>query len=162
MSRAHILMGLVSPRSSAHCSIRSSIRCRRSTGWTTAIVSFERAVLKVRPNLDCLPSTGGENPMKIVSSDRFQSLLSMAKSCYDFVVLDSPPALHVADLVVLAKLCQHIVFIVQAGRLPNEMVAEAIRRFSQEDQTKMVTLLTRARKSHINYQGYYSAYGAKS
>ena len=40
----------------------------------------------------------------------------MAKSCYDFVVLDSPPALHVADSAVLAKLCQHIVFIVQAGR----------------------------------------------
>ena len=32
-------------------------------------------------------------------------------------MLDSPPVLHVADPVLLAKLCQHVIFIVEAGRV---------------------------------------------
>lgn len=121
-------------------------------------VPFEQAVVNVRPNLDCLLTKGSKNPIRDLSSERFSEILALSQSTYDFVILDSPPVLHVADPVVLAKLSQHIVFIVQAGRLPNEMVTEAIRRFSDDDQTKMVTLLSRVRRRLMNKVDYYSGY----
>ena len=123
----------------------------------------ERAVLKVRPNLDCLPSTGGENPMKIVSSDRFQSLLSMASpamTSWSWTV--HQPYTWPTRSGARQTLSAYRVH--RSGRTPTKRNGRRSDKavFSQEDQTKMVTLLTRARKSHINYQGYYSAYGAKS
>ena len=109
--------------------------------------------------LSCLPANGSfENPIRALSSDRFEQLLTATRRVYDFVILDSPPVLHVADPVLLAKLCQHVIFIVEAGRVPGEQVGEATRRFPAEDRSKMVTLLTRVRPSHLDKRDYYSGY----
>jgi hypothetical protein len=66
--------------------------------------------------------------------------------------------LHVADPVLLANLCQRVIFIVEAGRVPGEQVGEATRRFPAEDRSKMVTLLTRVRPGHLDKRDYYSGY----
>ena len=98
------------------------------------------------------------DPIRALSSDRFEQLLTASRRAYDFVILDSPPVLHVADPVLLANLCQHVIFIVEAGRVPGEQVGEATRRFPAEDRSKMVTLLTRVRPSHLDKRDYYSGY----
>ena len=122
-------------------------------------VSIERAVLNVKTNLDCLRTSGGEkNPLWTLSSPPFKQLLATCKMHYDFIIMDSPPSLHVADPVVLAKLCDHIVFIVQAGRLPTKLVVEALRRFPDEECVKIVALLTRVRRNNMDHCGYYSGY----
>jgi polysaccharide biosynthesis transport protein len=121
-------------------------------------VPLERAVMTVRTNLDCLLTRGGENPVRVLSSDRFGQMLTLSRTIYDFVILDSPPALHVADPVLLGKYCEHIIFVVQAGRLPYALVAEALRRFSADDRAKMVTLLTRVKRSLMDRRDYYSGY----
>jgi polysaccharide biosynthesis transport protein len=122
-------------------------------------VPLERAVLTVKANLDCLPTRGGDgNPMRVLSSERFGQILALSRTLYDFVILDSPPALHVADPVLLGRYCEYIVFVVQAGRLPHELIAEALRRFSNEDRAKMVTLLTRVKRSLLDRRDYYSGY----
>ena len=121
-------------------------------------VPLERAVLNVNTNLDCLLTRGGENPVRMLSSARFQQIMTLARTLYDFVILDSPPALHVADPVLLGKYCEHIVFVVQAGRLPNVLIAEALRRFSDDDRAKMVTLLTRVKRGLMDRRDYYSGY----
>ena len=115
----------------------------------------------VEPGFDCLLADGSiENPVKILSSDRFERLLADYRQVYDFVILDSPPVLHVADPLLLAKLCQHIIFLVQSGCVSNELVSEATQRFTEEDRAKMLTLLTRVRHSHMDGRDYYSGYAA--
>ena len=99
-----------------------------------------------------------ENPIRALSSDHFEQLLTAGRRAYDFVILDSPPVLHVADPVLLAKLCQYVIFIVAAGRVPGEQVGEATRRFPAEDRPKMFTLLTRVRPSHLDKRDFYSGY----
>jgi capsular exopolysaccharide synthesis family protein len=107
----------------------------------------------------CLLSQGNiANPMRVLASDRFKALLAESKSNYDFVVLDSPPVLRVADAVLLAKLCQHILFIVGSGRVPGELVVEAVQRFSEEDRGKIIPLLTRVRPSEMNPRDYFGGY----
>lgn len=123
-------------------------------------VPLERAVLNVKTNLDCLLTKGGDNPVRLLSSMRFQQILTLSRSIYDFVILDSPPALHVADPVLLAKYCEHIVFVVQAGLLPNQLIAEALRRFPDEERAKMVTILTRVKRSLMDRRDYYSGYAS--
>ena len=108
----------------------------------------------------CLLSQGNvANAMRVLASDRFKALLAESKAAYDFVVLDSPPVLRVADAVMLAKLCRHILFIVGSGRVPGELVIEAVQRFSEEDRGKIIPLLTRVRPSEMNPRDYFGGYG---
>ena len=123
--------------------------------------SLDRGVVQVTDNLSCLLLGRVENPVKIFSSDRFAELLAASRRSYDFVILDSPPVLHVADSLLLAGLCQHVIFVVQAGRLQADIVGEAIRRFSPQDREKIQTLLTRVRRGELDRRDYYSGYERK-
>ena len=136
----------------------------RPRGYLESVLSgtitLDMAVVHdIKLGLSCVLANGSlENPIRSLSSDRFEQLLTASRRAYDFVILDSPPVLHVADPVLLANLCQHVIFIVEAGRVPGEQVGEATRRFPAEDRHKMVTLLTRVRPSHLDKRDYYSGY----
>jgi succinoglycan biosynthesis transport protein ExoP len=105
-----------------------------------------------------LSNGSSKNPIKLLSSDQFKEFLHESRQSYDFVILDSAPVLHVADPILLAGLCQHIVFIVESGRVSSELVAAAIQRFAREDRDKIFTLLTRVRTGDLNKRDYYSGY----
>jgi len=121
----------------------------------------EAVVYDTSSGLSCLLANGStKNPIRSLSSDRFKQLITASRQVYDFVILDSPPVLNVADSVLLANFCQHIVFVVEAGRVPSALVNEAIRRFSEEDRAKMFTLLTRVRSSYLDKRDYYSGYAS--
>ena len=60
----------------------------------------------------------------------FRNLVRAAGRLYDFVIIDSPPVLHVSDPLVLAQHADAILLIVRANRTPRSVVAEAIARLS--------------------------------
>ena len=68
-------------------------------------VTLDKAVVyDTKLGLSCLLANGSlENPIRALSSDHFEQLLTASRRAYDFVILDSPPVLHVADPVLLAK-----------------------------------------------------------
>lgn len=101
-----------------------------------------------------------KNPIKALTSEQFKDFLYEARQLYDFVILDSAPILEVADPIVLASLCQHIVYIVEAGRVTNELVAAALQRFGKEDRHKIFILMTRVRSGDLNKLDYYSGYAS--
>jgi polysaccharide biosynthesis transport protein len=118
---------------------------------------LEKALVPLANGIDCLLSSGREsNPVKVLSSEKFAQLVAVCRRRYDFVILDSPPAMRVTDPILLAKLVQHIVFIAQAGRTPNALASKATQRFPEEDRAKMLALLTRVRESdkRFGYSGY--------
>jgi polysaccharide biosynthesis transport protein len=123
---------------------------------------LEKAVTHdVRSGLDCLFSDGySKSPIRSLSSSRFKELLATAKSRYDFVILDSAPVLHVADPILLASFCQHVLFVIEAGRVPATLVMEAIRRFPEPDRAKISTLLTRVPLRLMAKRDYYSGYSS--
>jgi len=107
----------------------------------------------------CLLARGSaENPMKTLLSSEFREFLAASRQAYDFIILDSPPVLHVADALLLAKVSQHVLFIVKAGRLSGELVAEAVHRFSNEERAKISTLLTQVRQGNLARADYYGGY----
>jgi len=65
------------------------------------------------------------NPAELLSSERMRTLIREAKADYNFVVLDSPPLLNVADSRILATLVEGVVFVVQGGATPRELVQRA-------------------------------------
>ena len=65
------------------------------------------------------------NPAELLSSDRMRSLLQQAAQEYQFVLVDSPPLLNVADSRILATLVDGVVLVVRGGVTPRELARRA-------------------------------------
>ncbi len=106
----------------------------------------------------CFISGGKEvkDPSELLSNGRLKILLERVKPAFDWVILDSPPCLPVADASGLADLCEGVLLVVRAGSTP----AEVAQRSCQELQSKNVlgVVLNAVDKKHSN-SSYYGPYG---
>ena len=109
--------------------------------------------------LHCLPANGSSrNPVSAINSRHFATMIAESKQLYDYVILDSPPVLRVADPLMLARYCRHILLVVRAGFSQADMVSEAVERFPTEDRLKLRALLTRVKPQDLDSGGYYGGY----
>ena len=84
----------------------------------TATASMEDAIVRgiQLPTLDILPAgPQPPNPSELLGSSAFAELLQKLRAQYDLVLLDSPPALLVADPISIASLADAVVWISRAG-----------------------------------------------
>lgn len=79
--------------------------------------------------LDVMPA-GPWNPRSahLLSSDRMRHLLEALASHYEFVLLDTPPALVTADVLALSRLVEKVVFVVRWGHTRQENALEALKQ----------------------------------
>jgi protein-tyrosine kinase len=107
----------------------------------------------------CFIPGGSEvtNPSELLLNGRLKRLLSRVAPVFDWVILDSPPCLPVADSILLADLCDGILMVVRAGSTP----AETAQRACQEMQGKNVVgvVLNAVEESHLYGSYYYQGYG---
>ncbi|MGA3005971.1 MAG: polysaccharide biosynthesis tyrosine autokinase [Acetobacteraceae bacterium] len=130
----------------------------------TGAIKFERAVLRdSRSGVNLLLAEGNnDNPTKLLASEEFKALLASKRDAYDLVIIDSPPVLRVADAILISKLCPLTLLVVESGRLSGKQIAEAIRRFPEQERGKILTLLTQVRPRHLEWGDYYGGYGPAS
>ncbi len=96
------------------------------------------------------------DPSELLSNGRLKLLLDRVTPVFDWVIVDSPPCLPVADASVLADLCEGVLLVVRAGSTP----VEAAQRTYQELQGRNVlgVVLNAVEKKHA-YSHYYGHYG---
>jgi capsular exopolysaccharide synthesis family protein len=63
------------------------------------------------------------NPTELLGSEAMDRLLEGLRSRFDFVILDVPPILPLADPFVLGCKADGIILVVRAGQTPREVVA---------------------------------------
>ncbi len=111
-------------------------------------------------SLHCLMGSGtSSNPVKLLASKEFKDLLTQARRNYDFVVIDSPPVMRVADAVLLSRQCLFTLFVVGYGRVSGTIVAEAISRFPVDSPSRILPVLTRVPARRLDRRDYYGGYG---
>jgi protein-tyrosine kinase len=107
----------------------------------------------------CLIPGGNEvtNPSELLSNGRLKELLNRVAPIFDWVILDSPPAVPVADASLLADMCDGILLVVRAGSTP----AEVAQRAAQELQGRNVVgvVLNATAQAHLYEAYYYESYG---
>ena len=108
-------------------------------------------------NLCFIPGgTEVTNPSELLSNDRLKMLLDRVSPVFDWVILDSPPCLPVADAVVLAGLCDGVILVVRAESTP----AATARRACQELQGRnVVGVVLNAVEEAPSYGSSYYYYG---
>lgn len=91
----------------------------------------------------------------LAASERLADMLTVLRDRYDLIVIDSPPALAIADVQVLARLADQTVFCVRWDKTPRDTVLSAMRALRDARAKVAGTILTRVNiQKHAQY-GYY-------
>ena len=135
------------------------------SGVLTAQTSISSAILESRyPNLDLIPSgVLVPNPADLLASDEFDSLLEYAKNNYDYVIVDSPPILGLADALILASKVDATLFVVQSNYLKTSTINSSLERVVNGESNLLGVVMTKykpeIRNSDNNYSYSYKAQG---
>ena len=142
------------PRAHEHAGIDGSV------GLTSVLldeVGFEVAKHRVADTtLDILPAgTIPPNPAELLTSARMAQLLDFAAAEYDYVVIDSPPTLSVADANLLATQTDGVILVVDATKTGRAALAKSIKSLESGGARILGTVLNRARPDRHRSE-YYS------
>jgi len=90
--------------------------------------------------------------------DRLRALMVGAKAVYDYVVVDCPPLLPVADSILLQEHLDGILVVIRERYAPAESIAQALDRLDEARLVGIVLndhseVLSRYRKYHVGYYG---------
>ncbi|MGH9366409.1 MAG: GumC family protein [Thermoanaerobaculia bacterium] len=104
------------------------LRVPNRTGLVSILagnVDPARAIVKTDiPEVSVIPSgPASPNPSGLLSSEAMSRFLSLAQMNFDYVVLDAPPVIPVADALVLGNQTDGVVLCVKGGETPREQVA---------------------------------------
>ena len=99
--------------------------------------------------------TAVSNPSELLLGERMKRLLDFVSPIFDWIILDSPPALPVHDASMLADLCDGVLFVVRAGRTDFEMAEKASSEF--RDKNLLGVVLNCVEKGD-SYGSYYYGY----
>jgi len=92
-------------------------------------------------------------PYELLSSARLDALLREARRDFDFVLVDTPPALVMPDCNLIKRSLDGLVMVVAAHKTPRKLVAEAL---SQLDRAKMLGIVFNGDDQPTSsYYGYY-------
>ena len=105
-------------------------------------------------NLFFIPS-GHElsNPAELVGSGRLKLLLQRIEPLFDWIIVDSPPAVPVSDSSVLAKACDGVLMVVRSNSTPVDMARRARQEFP--DEVLVGVVLNGTNAEALPYTRYY-------
>jgi capsular exopolysaccharide synthesis family protein len=96
------------------------------------------------------------NPVELLSSPKMVDLLSAAQERFDYVILDGPPVIGLADALIISSLAQATVFVVAAGSTRIGAMEGSVKRLRAANAKLIGTVLTKV--GHAA-QGYGYGYG---
>jgi protein-tyrosine kinase len=105
-------------------------------------------------NLFFIPS-GHEisDAAELVANGRLKFLLQRVETLFDWIIIDSPPAVPVSDASVLAKACDGVLMVVRSNTTPVDMAQRARQEFP--DQALVGVVLNGTDGDATSYTRYY-------
>jgi polysaccharide biosynthesis transport protein len=115
------------------------------------------------PNLWMTPSGPiPPNPSELLSSDRMRDWLKTARATFDYVVVDTPPALAVTDATIVGMLADGVVLTLRSGKVTRDEARHCRDRLRKAGIKLLGAVLNRHRPlqgSLGKRYAYYESYG---
>jgi protein-tyrosine kinase len=107
----------------------------------------------------CFIAGGNEvtDPSELLCNGRLRRLLDRVSPVFDWVILDSPPCVPVADASILADMCDGVLLIVRAGSTPSAVAEKARQELRGNNVVGVV--LNAVDEAAVYGTDYYHAYG---
>jgi protein-tyrosine kinase len=77
-------------------------------------------------------------PTELVANGRLKSLIERVEPLFDWIVIDSPPAVPVSDATLIANCCDGVLMVVRSHSTPFDLVRKARDRFREESLVGVV------------------------
>ena len=111
------------------------------------------------PNLDIIPAgTKPYNPAELLGSSLMKTILMEQRDNYDFILIDSPPILPVADALLLSRLVDGVLFIVRCDYTSRSLVHHAKEQLQRVKARILGLILNEIPFPHNGYSA--DQYGA--
>jgi capsular exopolysaccharide synthesis family protein len=101
----------------------------------------------------------GSDPSELLSNGMFEKLLDRLTPLFDWVIIDSPPCLPVADANLLAGHCDGVLLVLRARSTPS-VAADKARKELQK--RKVIGVVVNGVEESAIYGGYYAYGGSKN
>ncbi|MCR5394040.1 MAG: polysaccharide biosynthesis tyrosine autokinase [Bacteroidales bacterium] len=98
------------------------------------------------------------NPNELLSSNRLERLIAELREAYDYVILDSPPYLLIADPITINRVADLNIYVMRAGVSDLRFINEVRMAVSNEKLTKPYIVLNGLDLEAQSYYGH-SRYG---
>jgi len=93
------------------------------------------------------------NASELLSNGRLKALIENAASCFDWVIIDSPPCLPVADASLIAGLCDGVLLVVRASATPSSAATKVAQELRKRNLLGVV--LNAVDEKTLSYGSYY-------
>ena len=132
----------------------------------TGTADAEAVILPTEvPNLWVVPSgPTPPNPSELLASDRMREWLHAMRERFDYVIIDTPPALAVTDATLVGVLVDGMVLTLRSHKVTREEARVCRDRLRQADIKILGAVLNRYRSFQAGVAKgykYYEAYGAE-
>ncbi|MGZ5033983.1 MAG: GumC family protein [Usitatibacter sp.] len=106
------------------------------------------------------------NPLELLSSRRFEDVVTKLKEAFDIVLIDSAPLQLVSDAQVLSQFASSVIYVVKADSTPYQVAQNGLKKLRRVNAFILGVVLNqldieKAEKYYGEYSGYKSYRGYK-
>jgi capsular exopolysaccharide synthesis family protein len=104
------------------------------------------------------------NPSELLSENVFALLIKKLSQSYDYIIIDTPPLGSVIDSAVIAKVCDGMIFVIEADTISYKFAQTVKKQLDKADCKILGAVLNKVNISKNPYYGkyygkYYGNYG---
>lgn len=102
------------------------------------------------------------NPVELMISDKFSSLIKKMKNEYDYIFIDTPPLGLVIDSAVVAKQCDSAIMVISSGKVRYRQARDTKIQLEKSGCKILGVVLNHVEKrGERYYKKYYQRYYGK-
>ena len=94
------------------------------------------------------------NPSELLLSRRFVDTLTQMKEDYDFILIDTPPVIPVADAAGLSHYVDGVILVIESDKNPPRILIDAKKRLVQAGANILGAVLNKVKVEHNKRYGY--------
>lgn len=97
------------------------------------------------------------NPSELLGSIRMREILASLSKTYDYIVIDSPPVMVVADPMILSAVADGVILVTAGGLTPKQHARAAITKLQQAHARVFGFVLNKVRIHKFDYPYHHYA-----
>jgi len=102
------------------------------------------------------------NAAELLTGPRMRTLVDTLTKSYDHVIIDAPPVIGLADIPLLARVVEGVIFTIEANGAKIHTIEAAIQRIKGASGNIFGAILTKVDSRNVDYgYGYGYGYGTK-
>ncbi len=110
------------------------------------------------PGLHVMPSGSiPSHPAELLGSVRMKKLLEVLKGYYDFILLDAPPVIAMADTLIISRYTHGVVLVVSAD-ITKYLGLDKARELLLQNEVKLLGVVVNRFNANKMYYSYYRYY----